>query len=249
MNTTSQNILPVAAGPHRILPGGLAVSRAFGDIEAKIPRFGGNHNVLIAKPEITTLKINRSVDFIVMGSDGIFDVMSNDEVTRSVWNTIESEDTTKLHELLRIASENLIKDAMLKKSFDNVTVIIVGFPALEQKINPTNFVQGSIETIQELNLSPNIDSPIKNEDFVTEKDNGTKISPQNDSVEARSFRGRGERFTPYKIGQSRSVLKTSSSKKELFSQKIKEVNKKELESLPKIVPRTNGIRPSKISAL
>jgi len=38
-------------------------------VEAKIPKFGGNSNVLIAKPEITTLKVNRSVDFIVMGSN------------------------------------------------------------------------------------------------------------------------------------------------------------------------------------
>lgn len=63
---------PVASGPCRLLPGGLAVSRAFGDIEAKIPRFGGNSNVLIAKPEITTLKINKAIDFIVLGSNHLF---------------------------------------------------------------------------------------------------------------------------------------------------------------------------------
>jgi protein phosphatase 2C family protein 2/3 len=40
-------------GPWRINPGKLSVSRSFGDIEAKIPKFGGNPNVLIAKPEIT----------------------------------------------------------------------------------------------------------------------------------------------------------------------------------------------------
>jgi len=50
------------------LPGGLAVSRAFGDIEAKLPQFGGNPDVLIAKPDITTVKINNMVDFIVLGS-------------------------------------------------------------------------------------------------------------------------------------------------------------------------------------
>jgi len=66
--------------PFRILPGRLSVSRAFGDIEAKNPKFGGNPGVLIAKPEITTLKINKDHDFIVLGSDGIYDKLSNDEI-------------------------------------------------------------------------------------------------------------------------------------------------------------------------
>ena len=39
-------------GPKRIFPGRLAVSRAFGDIEAKLKRFGGVEGVLIAEPEI-----------------------------------------------------------------------------------------------------------------------------------------------------------------------------------------------------
>lgn len=53
--------------PFRILPGRLSVSRAFGDIEAKMARFGGNPNVLIAKPEITTLKLTKEHDFIFLG--------------------------------------------------------------------------------------------------------------------------------------------------------------------------------------
>lgn len=68
---------PVASGPCRLLPGGLAVSRAFGDIEAKVPKLGGNSNVLIAKPEITTLKINKAIDFIVLGSKILYDSSPN----------------------------------------------------------------------------------------------------------------------------------------------------------------------------
>lgn len=40
-------------GPFRIEPGKLSVSRSFGDIEAKLPKYDGNPKVLIAKPEIT----------------------------------------------------------------------------------------------------------------------------------------------------------------------------------------------------
>ena len=37
-------------GPFRLVPGKLSVSRSFGDIEAKIEKYGGNPKVLIAKP-------------------------------------------------------------------------------------------------------------------------------------------------------------------------------------------------------
>ena len=61
--------------PYRIFPGRLSVSyililqvaRAFGDIESKIKTYGGNPNVLIAKPCITFFKITKKSDFIIMG--------------------------------------------------------------------------------------------------------------------------------------------------------------------------------------
>ena len=65
-------------GPYRILPGKLSVSRSFGDIEAKFQKYGGNPKVLIAKPEITYFQIDpNNHDFIMMGSDGIFDKLTN----------------------------------------------------------------------------------------------------------------------------------------------------------------------------
>lgn len=57
----------------RIFPGRLSVSRAFGDIEAKRRKYGGNHLVLTATPDIKQCKIEDSYDFILLGCDGIFD--------------------------------------------------------------------------------------------------------------------------------------------------------------------------------
>ena len=42
----------VIVGPLRVLPGRLSVARTFGDIEAKLPKYGGNPDVVIATPEI-----------------------------------------------------------------------------------------------------------------------------------------------------------------------------------------------------
>jgi Protein phosphatase 2C len=64
-------------GPLRIFPGRLSVSRAFGDIEAKRRKYGGNPLVLNANPDIKQFKIEDLYDFILLGCDGIFDKLSD----------------------------------------------------------------------------------------------------------------------------------------------------------------------------
>ena len=66
--------------PWRVQPGRLSVSRAFGDAEAKMISCGGNPNCIIAVPEIKCFKITEVCDFIILGSDGIFDKLTNREV-------------------------------------------------------------------------------------------------------------------------------------------------------------------------
>lgn len=72
-------------GPHRVLPGRLSVTRTFGDIEAKLPKLGGNPNVVIATPDIKEFEITSELDFILLASDGIFDKLSTKEAIESIW--------------------------------------------------------------------------------------------------------------------------------------------------------------------
>jgi protein phosphatase 2C family protein 2/3 len=72
-------------GPHRVFPGRLSVSRTFGDIEAKLPKYEGNPNVVIAEPDITCFKIRSNNDFIIIGCDGIFDKMTNKDAAHLAW--------------------------------------------------------------------------------------------------------------------------------------------------------------------
>jgi protein phosphatase 2C family protein 2/3 len=44
------------------------VCRTFGDAEAKLLNFGGNPNVVIAKPEIKSFRVKNEHDFIGLGS-------------------------------------------------------------------------------------------------------------------------------------------------------------------------------------
>lgn len=74
-------------GPHRVYPGRLSVSRTFGDIEAKRIKYGGNPKVVIATPDIKCFKIEDNYDFVVLGCDGIFDKLNNEQVIQATWES------------------------------------------------------------------------------------------------------------------------------------------------------------------
>ena len=74
-------------GPFRIIPGRLSVSRAIGDIQAKSEKYLGNPDVLIGDPEIKQFHFDQSHDFILLGCDGIFDKLTNEEVVDLAWKS------------------------------------------------------------------------------------------------------------------------------------------------------------------
>lgn len=55
--------------PFRLYPGGLSVSRSFGDLTAKDVQLGGNPNVLIAKPDVFVYTVEKKTDFIFIGCE------------------------------------------------------------------------------------------------------------------------------------------------------------------------------------
>lgn len=82
-------------GPLRIFPGRLSVSRAFGDIEAKRRKYGGNPGVLTTNPDIVCCKVEELYDFVLLGCDGIFDKLTNEQVIRAVWESTRKRFKTK----------------------------------------------------------------------------------------------------------------------------------------------------------
>jgi protein phosphatase 2C family protein 2/3 len=69
------------------MPGRLSVSRTFGDLEAKIEKYGGNPNVVVATPDIKSFRVTPEHDFIGLASDGIYDKINNKEFIQCVWNS------------------------------------------------------------------------------------------------------------------------------------------------------------------
>lgn len=130
---------------NRVL-GSLAVSRAFGDIPLK-----SNRNVLLVDPEITSLDLSRSAshinNFIVIATDGLWDVMSSQSVVDFVRDRLCAEAilafdsphpcqlalsalTPRSRQDLQRKLENIANDLVTKaiqelNSMDNVTVLLV----------------------------------------------------------------------------------------------------------------------------
>ena len=125
--------------PWRVLPGRLSVSRTFGDIGAKNEKYGGKKGVIVPNPDINEIELNHEFDFMVIGCDGIFDVLSNEELF-DIWNIVLNENNNK-NKINNIEKNNeiniddlcgdfaglIIKSALAKNSFDNVSCIVIVF--------------------------------------------------------------------------------------------------------------------------
>ena len=119
----------------RVYPSDLAVMRTIGDIKAKKKEFGGIPGTIINIPEVYIFDINSSDDFIVMGCDGIFDDLSNQEIVNAAWTVFKNRANEKnydIHELSLEACDLVIKSALEKQTTDNLSCIIIGLEGLEK---------------------------------------------------------------------------------------------------------------------
>ena len=125
--------------PWRVLPGRLSVSRTFGDIRAKDEKFGGNKTAIIALPDINEIVLDNEYNFIVIGCDGIFDVLKNEELLECIQIVIKEKKikdfkNVDMHKLCGEFASMIIKSALAKDSYDNVSCIVIAInlePCLE----------------------------------------------------------------------------------------------------------------------
>ena len=140
----SQALVPISQKinlPWRVLPGRLSVSRAFGDVQAKKEKFGGKEGVIIPCPDITEFDLDENFDFMVLGCDGIFDVISNEQIF-DIWKIVLNEHKYKDFENYELDVNNLcgdfadaiIKSSLFKNSYDNLSCVVVLF-----NLNKYNF--------------------------------------------------------------------------------------------------------------
>merc|ERR1712050_259204 len=92
---------------------GLAMTRSFGDLYFKKPTL-----LSIAEPDIQIVPLSDKDLFIVLATDGVFDVLSNQEVVDMAlrhWSDPEE------------AAKNIVRSAYKRGSEDNLTVLVIQF--------------------------------------------------------------------------------------------------------------------------
>ncbi|XP_078157247.1 putative protein phosphatase 2C 45 [Carex rostrata] len=96
------------AGTWRV-GGVLAVSRAFGDKLLK--------QYVVVDPEIREEVIDNTLEFLILASDGLWDVVSNEEAVKMVRPVADPEQAAKM----------LLEEAYKRESSDNITCVVVRF--------------------------------------------------------------------------------------------------------------------------
>lgn len=98
----------------------LNVARSIGDCHLK--RF------VISNPYIQSMKM-KNVDYVILGSDGLFDVFSMNQIENIVFNMREKLKKQKMSkkQVVDTVSIQLVKEAILQGSADNISVIVVMF--------------------------------------------------------------------------------------------------------------------------
>lgn len=102
--------------------GSLAVSRALGDFEYKNVRDKGPCEQLVSpEPEISEIVRSDTDEFLVLACDGIWDVMSNEELAEFVSNRMTLTD-----DLMEICN-SIVDTCLFKGSRDNMSIVIITF--------------------------------------------------------------------------------------------------------------------------
>jgi serine/threonine protein phosphatase PrpC len=120
--------------------GDLAVSRAFGDFRYKSVDLPQEEQKVTPEPEIQIQPMSDQHEFVVLACDGVWDVMSNEEVTEEVRRLLaEGEERPQL------IAEELVDISLEKQSKDNISCLVALLPGCESYKRPGLGVQGRRE--------------------------------------------------------------------------------------------------------
>lgn len=113
---------------YRVL-GVLATSRSIGDYYMK--------PFISAEPEVTVTERTNKDEFIILASDGLWDVMSNEEACKVARNCLCGRAAAKYPDTVHGSSGSdaatmLVEFAMLRGSTDNISIVVVELKRLKR---------------------------------------------------------------------------------------------------------------------
>jgi protein phosphatase 1B len=126
------------------IDGDLAVSRGFGDFRYKLNSDTTfDKQKVVAVPEIIVYpRVDEKDEFLVLGCDGIWDVVDNPTCATMVKEKLK-EGKTDLGQIC----EEILDDCLLKESKDNMTVCVVALPGCEFKETSTSSTRGMFSSL------------------------------------------------------------------------------------------------------
>jgi serine/threonine protein phosphatase PrpC len=95
----------------RAWPSGLSTSRSFGDFDSKV----GNKYTITHRPEVSRITRSPQDVAIIVGCDGVWDVMSNLEACAVVARSLQNNGNP---------AKDLVRNAYARGSTDNISVVI-----------------------------------------------------------------------------------------------------------------------------
>ena len=122
----------------RHFPSHLAVVRSIGDLKVKRPEYGALKGNIIHTPEVFVYDYSPSYDFMVMGCDGIFDDLSNEEIIGAAWHVFKNKAKEKNYDLNLLTEDScdmIIKYAMDVMTSDNLSCIVIGLEGVQKFIS------------------------------------------------------------------------------------------------------------------
>lgn len=106
----------------------LSVTRALGDWDLKFPL--GSSSPLIAEPDVRQVVLTEDDEFLIIGCDGIWDVMESQYAVSFVRRMLRRYDDPE-----RCARE-LVREALCLNASDNLTVIVICFSSPSRVFEP-----------------------------------------------------------------------------------------------------------------
>ncbi len=111
----------------RINPGGMVISRSIGDVKNKFSAYGGIEGVIIPTPDVYCIDLNYNIDFIIFGTNALFEKLTNADIAKSVFHSANKCGTNddSFETLNKEICRNFTRQALFKEVRENISCIFL----------------------------------------------------------------------------------------------------------------------------
>ena len=123
----------VSYGKPRLFPGGLLVTRSFGDLHAKLASLGGNARAFTSEPALVVRTLDAATDVgLLLMSDGVSDAMDPQAVAKTCRDALANHFDFGEADPVKCVADCVVQSAVTHKSWrrkgfapDNTTAVFV----------------------------------------------------------------------------------------------------------------------------